>query len=125
MSTGRLSGGLAALVLAVGFASALAAGGPTRIVHYRVFTPSGKLVGVQISGTEKRSCFSGSIGLPRPDAWRCIVGNEILDPCLQPPQGPALPLVCVTNANHAVRLRLTKPLPKKLGDSDEASSRSG
>jgi len=85
---------------------------PTKRVHFRVFSPSGKVVGLRVVRTLKGSCWTGSIGLQRPDAWRCLVGNEILDPCLESPRGGAVPLVCVTGRT-AVRLKLTKPLPKK------------
>jgi hypothetical protein len=98
-----------------------ATGAPgTRIVHFRLFTPAGKVVGVRVTKTLRGSCFSGSIGLPRPDAWRCMAGNFILDPCLESPLGPKVPLVCVTyTANKAVRFVLTKPLPKKFENSPE------
>jgi hypothetical protein len=98
-----------------------ASGAPaTRIVHFRVFTPAGKVVGVRATKTLHGSCFSGSIGLPRPDSWRCISGNFILDPCLESPLGPKVPLVCVTyTGDTAVRFVLTKPLPKKFENSPE------
>jgi hypothetical protein len=68
----------------------------------------------RVTRTLHGSCFSGSIGLPRPDAWRCTAGNLVLDPCLESPLGPTAPLVCVTyTGNQAVRFVLTKPLPKK------------
>ena len=41
-----------------------------------------------------------------------MVGNQILDPCLQAPEGAA-PLVCIAGTK-AVRLRLTKALPLSL-----------
>jgi hypothetical protein len=103
----------------VGAGFALGAGAPaTRIVHFRVFTPGGEVVGVHVTRTLRGSCFAGSIGLPRPDAWRCMVGNFILDPCLESPLGPGVGLVCVTGGK-AERLRLTKPLPKSLGNGPE------
>jgi hypothetical protein len=106
---------------AVAAAAIGATGAPaTTIVHFRVFTPSGKVVGVRVMKTLHGSCFSGSIGLPRPDAWRCIAGNFILDPCLESPLGPKVPLVCTTyTANRAVRFVLTKPLPKKFENNPE------
>src|SRR5579862_2319008 len=103
-------------VLVVGSAQATTA--PTKIVHFRVFTPSGAVVGVRMTRTLRGSCFSGSIGLPRPDAWRCMVGNEILDPCLESPKGPSVGLVCVFG-NQAVRLHLTKGLPMRYKNRPE------
>jgi hypothetical protein len=108
-------------VAAVTGAAIGATGAPaTKIVHFRVFTPAGKVVGVRVTKTLHGSCFSGSIGLPRPDAWRCMAGNFILDPCLESPRGPKVALVCVTYAaNKAVRFVLTKPLPKRFENSPE------
>lgn len=92
--------------------TAVAVAAPTRIVHLRVFSSSGAVVGVHPTRTLRGSCWVGSIGLPRPDAWRCMVGNEILDPCLESPRGDTVPLVCLAGT-ATVRLRLTKPLPLK------------
>ena len=106
-------------VLAVLLAGAAQAGtAGTKIVHFRVFTSSGKVVGVRVTRTLHGSCFSGSIGLPRPDAWRCMVGDEILDPCLEAPSGPREGLVCVFD-DHAVRLRLVKSLPMRYRNHPE------
>ena len=108
-------------VLAAATVAGAAAGAPaTKLVHFRVFTPAGKVVGVRVTKTLHGSCFSGSIGLPRPDAWRCMAGNFILDPCLESPLGPRMPLVCMTYTGEAaVRFVLTKPLPKKFENSPE------
>jgi len=100
--------------------TALAAGLATRIVHFRVFDSRGRVIGVEVTHTLSGSCWTGSIGLPRPDSWRCMVGNEILDPCLVSPKGAQLPLVCVgATGNKAVALRLTKALPLKMGNRPE------
>jgi eukaryotic-like serine/threonine-protein kinase len=110
---------LVALVATAGTVGATAAPA-TKIVHFRVFTPAGRIVGVSVTKTLHGSCFSGSIGLPRPDAWRCMAGNFILDPCLESPRGPKVPLVCVTYArDRAVRFVLTKPLPAKFRNRPE------
>ena len=118
--SGRIAVGLST-VLAVVLAGAAQAGrDATKIVHFRVFTSTGKVVGVRVTHTLHGSCFSGSIGLPRPGAWRCMVGNEILDPCLEAPAGPKAGLVCVFG-NQAVRLRLVKPLPMRYRNHPEKS----
>lgn len=114
----RITATLAASLAVLFIGAAQAATAPTTIVHFRVFTPTGKIVGVRMTRTLRGSCFSGSIGLPRPDAWRCMVGNEILDPCLESPKGPKAGLVCVFN-NQGIRLRLTKALPFKYRNRPE------
>jgi hypothetical protein len=105
--------------LAFGVAPA-AAGGGTAIVHFRAFSASGAVIGLRPGPSLKGSCFSGSIGLPRPDAWRCMVGNEILDPCLQSPKGAQAGLVCVIGT-RGVHLQLTKPLPRALRNRPETA----
>ncbi|HEY1478475.1 MAG TPA: hypothetical protein VGF46_00505, partial [Gaiellales bacterium] len=91
----------------------------TTLVHFRAFDASGKVVGLQVGATVHGNCFFGSIGLPRPDAWRCTVGNEIYDPCLESPKGPAAPLICVSG-KRGIPLRVQVPLPVKLGNRPEA-----
>jgi hypothetical protein len=111
---------LAAAMLAVSLLTAGAALGAspgTRIVHFEPFDLSGRTGGIHIDRTLRGSCFAGSIGMPRPDAWRCTVGNEILDPCLQAPEGAA-PLICIAGA-RAIRLKLTKALPLAMRNGKE------
>ena len=57
-------------------------------------------------------CWTNSIASSRPTAYRCMVGNNIYDPCFQ--SGSSTVVVC--DANPAKRqtgfaLHLTKPLP--------------
>jgi hypothetical protein len=112
--------GLITLALSVGAAWTFASTAPpTKRVHFRVFSASGTVVGIHVVRTIKGSCWTGSIGLQRPDAWRCMTANnEILDPCLRSPKGASVPLICITGKT-AVRLKLTKPLPLKMGNPPE------
>jgi hypothetical protein len=64
--------------------------------------------------TKDGSCWTESIAVTRPGAWRCSVGNSISDPCFTV-AGNRDQLVC--GADPALRadgfvLKLTKPLPK-------------
>jgi hypothetical protein len=62
------------------------------------------------------SCWTDSIAVTRPGAWRCMVGNAISDPCFTvASKGNRERLVC--DADPALKragfvLKLTKPLPK-------------
>jgi heat shock protein HslJ len=63
---------------------------------------------------EKRegSCFTSAIGLGRDDAFRCMVGNEIHDPCFVVNDTPTV--VCGANpttGDIGFVLALTEPLP--------------
>jgi hypothetical protein len=78
---------------------------------------STQVIAFQPPQTASRSvtgdCFSSSLAATRPDAWRCISGNEILDPCFSLP-GSSSAVVCVRDprdSNSFATLNLTRPLP--------------
>ncbi len=57
-------------------------------------------------------CFSGSLSIPRPEAWRCMAGNQILDPCFGGDNGESV--VCGAYPaldTPSFTLNLTSPLP--------------
>jgi hypothetical protein len=66
-------------------------------------------------GAREGSCWTNSIAIPyRDDAWRCVVGNEILDPCFKINGYENLDLICQNNPkkpDERVDLKLTEPLP--------------
>jgi hypothetical protein len=58
-------------------------------------------------------CWTNSIAATRPDAWRCMAGNEIFDPCFQ--SSDRTSVQCdpdPAKRNAGFRLKLTQPLPK-------------
>lgn len=79
---------------------------PTEVITYQP---------TLMNGPEKEgSCWTNSLVVPHPNAWRCMVGNEIFDPCFS-----------TTNKNYVVcgvspvkqnsdgfTLKLIQPLPK-------------
>ena len=57
------------------------------------------------------SCWENSAVTPRDDAWRCLVGNAIYDPCFSSEFAYGV-VVCPTPWNDTgVEIQLTKPLP--------------
>ncbi|MEZ4864940.1 MAG: hypothetical protein R3C14_26740 [Caldilineaceae bacterium] len=63
--------------------------------------------------TQDGSCWTNSLSTTRADAWRCMAGNAIYDPCFTLPE-QANTVVCDANpANDqpGFPLHLTKPLP--------------
>ena len=85
---------------------------PTQVISY--------VPDVSASGTamQNGSCWTNSIAAPyRADAWRCMVGNEIYDPCFGIPTSTNTKrLLCGVNpidpaATSTFILRLTKSLP--------------
>ena len=78
----------------------------TSVIRFEPQVPSGD--------TREGSCWTESIAVTRPGAWRCKVGNAISDPCFVVAGNPSQ-LVC--DADPALKregfvLKLTKPLPK-------------
>lgn len=61
-------------------AAAQPAAAQTSVHIYAPYSAEGKLI-VPVSKTSAGSCFTGSIISQRPDAWRCMEGNELQDPC--------------------------------------------
>jgi hypothetical protein len=77
----------------------------TSVIRFKPPVPSGDV--------REGSCWTESIAVARPGAWRCTVGNAISDPCFV--AGNPAQLVC--DADPALKrdgfvLKLTKPLPK-------------
>ena len=80
---------------------------PTNVI---TFTAPEVLPAVQQNG----ECFSESISAPyRQDAWRCMIGNSIYDPCFETPQNGLV--FCQENplASDSVLIKITKPLPAR------------
>ncbi len=104
---------VAACVAGGGAGAGAAAAMPHTVASvYRAFGPAGRVV----PHVKVRSghCWTSSDVTPREDAWRCFMGNLILDPCLSDAAAPGV-VVCPTPWNDtAVELRLTRPLPHLL-----------
>jgi len=77
----------------------------TRIVR---FVPD-----TTVRSVREGKCWTGSIAVSRPDAWRCMIGNEIVDPCFASADSKFV--VCGPNpakGDPGFGLKLTEPLPK-------------
>lgn len=99
----RISTLLIALAMAAFVAQPLAAyPGPTKVVNYNASGLKGKTV--------KGYCWTSSNASPRADAFRCMIGNSIMDPCFKV---NARLVACPQNlvANTGTLIALTKPLP--------------
>jgi hypothetical protein len=68
---------------------------------------------MKVTGTVTGSCWTGSIASLRSDAYRCMTGNSIHDPCFTL-GADTKSVVCPTNlvANSGIRISLRKPLPR-------------
>ena len=84
-------------------------------VAYETFSPyaaTGTLV-VPVADHTAGSCWTGSIAVAAPGAYRCLAGNEIRDPCFADTTQPHVTQVaCVADPwSSAHVIDLTAPLP--------------
>jgi hypothetical protein len=89
----------------------------TRTTVYRPFA-GGKLAPrLHLTRTLKGHCWTGSDADPRSDAWRCISGNFIYDPCFSDPHVASW-VACPADGSPfgtgVLRLALTRALPKSF-----------
>jgi hypothetical protein len=57
---------------------------PTEVRLFLLFNTGGGSAGLMVTDRVQGECFAGSLASPgRPDAWRCMAGSRILDPCYQ------------------------------------------
>jgi hypothetical protein len=89
------------------------------------WTPRGLSIGMATTQQVNGSCFTRSLASPsRPDAWRCMAGNGLMDPCYQRIMGDEKQLACPVGGPwpaNVVLLTLTQPPPQedhKIPDRD-------
>lgn len=87
--------------------SAFAAGIAPARTKVVAFNPAA----MKATSTVRGHCWTSSIASRRSDAYRCMVGNGIYDPCFSI---DTKTVACPTNvaANSGVRVALTQPLPQ-------------
>lgn len=107
----RVSRALILLTAAVSCAlvvSAASARTPaTRVVIFRAFNGSGHPA-IRILATVHGRCNGASAAIDRNDAWRCMSGNIIYDPCFSSPKARGFVLCVGAPWRHAgVKLRFT------------------
>jgi len=78
---------------------------PTNVI---AFLPPDVLPKTQQNG----SCWTNSISSLRQDAWRCMIGNEINDPCFSTKQKGLVFCPMNPTESNSVLIKLTKDLPK-------------
>lgn len=93
------------MLVAVAATGTALAAAPTKLEHWAAG-------GARIVQRGHGYCWTGSLADARADAWRCFLGNEIEDPCFS---GADSYVTCpdgTPDSRDALRLRLTKPLPR-------------
>ena len=86
----------------------------TKASVYYAFTTSGavKFKAQTVSGY----CWTGSAVINRKDAWRCLNGNFIHDPCFSSPLDPGYVACPNAGLTRGVKIHLTKKLPHKFAN---------
>ncbi|HEV3310648.1 MAG TPA: hypothetical protein VG815_09035 [Chloroflexota bacterium] len=84
----------------------------TTVVHVQPFAKSGGLAaGYVVAGTAKGYCWTTSDSTSRSDAFRCLVGNSLFDPCFSSPSGKKVACPGGANLTHVILIKLTRKLP--------------
>src|SRR5271167_1789426 len=111
------TGSVLAIACAIAIVPAASASGArlkTSETIFRPFLRSGKPA-IRVRH-DRGSCFSGSDTSVRSDAWRCLVGNSLLDPCFSSPHVPGLVICPNADPRSGVEIRLTRPLPRSFAN---------
>lgn len=88
----------------------MAAAATTTVRSFHAYDSTGALV-VAVRDVAQGQCWTTSIAAAGPGAYRCLAGNQILDPCFVSPKN-ARELACLESPwADAIVLRVTKPLP--------------
>ncbi len=89
----------------------------TRIKLLTPWTPNGLIIGMAVTQQVSGSCFTRSLASSsRPDAWRCMAGNGLMDPCYQRILGDEKQMACPVGGPwpaNVVLLTLNQPLPQE------------
>jgi eukaryotic-like serine/threonine-protein kinase len=111
------AGPVLAIVFAIAIVPAKSASGTrlrTRETIFRPFTSGGKPA-IRVRD-DRGSCFSGSDTSVRSDAWRCAVGNILLDPCFSSAHVPGVVICPDADPTSGVEIRLTRSLPRSFAN---------
>jgi hypothetical protein len=91
----------------------------TVIRIYAPFGPGAVRQGVEVAGRLTGECFAASLAdQARDDAWRCMSGNRIMDPCFRGFEGAKMVLACPESPWSS---RITVLVPSKEPSSAQAN----
>ena len=101
--------------------AAVAASGTTRVVLYTPYGIDGRLQsGFTATSAVQGSCWTSSLSSTRPDAWRCMIGNFIHDPCFS--DSAKTQVACPSDPfeKAVLIIDLDKALPAHSGSSGQS-----
>lgn len=91
----------------------------TTVRFFQPYLASGLSSAATVAGAGSGYCWTGSDQVPDPNAYRCLKGNEILDPCFASPFAKHVTTVaCGDPWTGVFLLRLTKALPVSAPDEE-------
>jgi hypothetical protein len=94
---------------------------PTSSHIYAPFNGGTVAAGVKVAKTARGYCWTSSGADRRPDAWRCFLDNQILDPCFSNEAGTSGFVLCAQDPWSIVtKLGLTKALPRTQANPETA-----
>jgi hypothetical protein len=97
---------------ASGLPATVKSDGPTRVQLFMPWSSGALARGFTVKKNGAGSCWTHSLSTDRSDAWRCFLGNDILDPCFsESPRSGQVACAEEPFSKTVVILRLTKPLP--------------
>lgn len=114
----KTAAGIALTIAVLAASTGMALAGTRTHAHvYRPFTASGQPAG-HVTKTVRGSCWTGSLAADRRDAWRCMGGNFIYDPCFSSSKAHGVVLCAATGpwSSDVIKFKLTKKLPAKFAN---------
>jgi hypothetical protein len=84
----------------------------TDVVVYSAWSASGLQPGYTVVTKVKGSCWTNALTTDRPDAWRCMVRDDIYDPCFAAASGRVVACAEDPFNKRVLLVTLSKPLPK-------------
>jgi hypothetical protein len=103
---------LITIVLAMAVSMSRAATTPTNVVLFAPWSHGVLRGDLVVSAKVKGSCWIHSLESERPDAWRCMAGNDIYDPCFSG-SSDVKKVACAEDpfSKRLTLITLTKALP--------------
>ncbi len=95
----------------------------TQATVFEPFTSAGQPVS-PVQKALTGSCWTASSASPRADTWRCMSGNEIIDPCFSSSQSRAIVLCSASGPwdRGLLEIKLTKRLPARYANREKPST---